>query len=1114
MSFSIYTLGDVTLFESALKGVAMMFTVARGSNISLWASDTNLGVGMGAVFGGLIALIVMIYNGALKRQLDWRNLLLPTLLYVALTGPKTTVTIIDAYSREPAREVSGVPVGLAFPLGMISQLAYTATEKLETVYQVPYAGFTKLTDEGFVAPLKILNAIRYSGVAFGGASPDFQGILTNIYKVCLVNNEAFDTNAYNSNVDPFNVLKTALNDPAVSNRSVLITTTGGSITTKAMSCPDTAKLLENSMNAYVTGTNNNDAFSILTNDELKLNNLSRDLDRIMSKQNGGSKQGVSEMSEGKILDTLSKFTTPNNETIMQYMYGALLNTSLSGVTQCSYNESKSALTKCQSYLTAIEQWKDQSAAEGTGFVTIMRDGQNLLIVLSIILFPIMVLVLIIQGAGSLKVMGSFILYTVSAFMWLPVASIINYYIHLQLHEEFLKWNPTGDPTMLLSIKNSSGFYDAISQKLALANQALASVPIICIGLFSGMLFAMNRLTDKWNHASNTFDPKVNMPDAVARAPIVNVSPSMSYQNANAVGTINGLSKTFNANTSHEISNALAEVKTAEQRSSMAHQRLFSHQLTQSLSKDELMSVSRSAIEAYSGGVRNSNTLNKLTSDVYETNFGSKNKTTNAANEDHGSQTEDNVFANSGKKLSGDIGAGASYGVKRDAYASPDARQNQRPAKFEAGGQVGVSATANHDIGEAQRIIPEKDVSTEKLQIRNAATDSTRGSYTDTTANAYQNADFSSHAFQSVLASKLEEAVSEKYGSNMSNALGTSFQQTFSEASDASRTVSEKYGTAFQHSRSTGELFNAMATDKNLVPNMQTAINEGRSIDPERFAQREQINYQNLKNSANGAVNENDLKLVSQFQALKDMGFEGKKLALEAEYGTYNLGQFDKPLENVKGQVEQGIGNAQEQVARAMNQNYDPSAKIAAIRAEREAIASQTTENANKPSYSYGTVGDIYRNEPMPKNNNAYDSIISRASSKYGVPEGLIKAVIHTESGFNPNATSPVNAEGLMQLMPQYHKERGVSNGYNPEQNIMGGTKYLKQMLNKFDGDIDLALAAYNAGAGNVIKHGGIPPFQETQEYVGKVKGRYNNLYKNGVGGEASEVNARAAALAK
>lgn len=125
----------------------------------------------------------------------------------------------------------------------------------------------------------------------------------------------------------------------------------------------------------------------------------------------------------------------------------------------------------------------------------------------------------------------------------------------------------------------------------------------------------------------------------------------------------------------------------------------------------------------------------------------------------------------------------------------------------------------------------------------------------------------------------------------------------------------------------------------------------------------------------------------------------------------------------------------------------------------------------------------------PKTN--FDDIITRAAEKYNVPKKLIQSVIKQESNFNPNAISYAGASGLMQLMPGTASYLGVNNSKDPEQNVFGGTKYLRQMLDMFDGDISLALAAYNAGPGNVKKHGGIPPFSETQNYVKKVTGYYN-----------------------
>jgi len=132
--------------------------------------------------------------------------------------------------------------------------------------------------------------------------------------------------------------------------------------------------------------------------------------------------------------------------------------------------------------------------------------------------------------------------------------------------------------------------------------------------------------------------------------------------------------------------------------------------------------------------------------------------------------------------------------------------------------------------------------------------------------------------------------------------------------------------------------------------------------------------------------------------------------------------------------------------------------------------------------------------------NRFHPYIFQAASRYQIEPSLIMAVIMAESGYNPKAVSAKGAKGLMQLMPKTAKSLGVEDIFNPEENVNGGAKYLKQLIKRYNGDIELALAAYNAGSSNVRRYKGIPPFKATQFYIKKVI-KYHQHYKKQISKE-------------
>ena len=152
--------------------------------------------------------------------------------------------------------------------------------------------------------------------------------------------------------------------------------------------------------------------------------------------------------------------------------------------------------------------------------------------------------------------------------------------------------------------------------------------------------------------------------------------------------------------------------------------------------------------------------------------------------------------------------------------------------------------------------------------------------------------------------------------------------------------------------------------------------------------------------------------------------------------------------------------------------------------------------AQKPSEDFQKILDTSMENtknPNSASRTEINQLIDKYSQQAGLDVDFVKAVINQESGFNPNATSKCGAMGLMQLMPGTAQGLGVTNAYDPEQNIQGGTKYLKGLMDRFDNNKSLALAAYNAGPNAVKKYGGIPPYQETQNYVKSVLARYDKM---------------------
>lgn len=917
MIFTIYCLGDVKLFASALNGVAMMYKVAEGSTVDMWTSNLPMGLGYGALLGALMALLVMIYSGYQKKQLDFRSVLLPLFLYFALTVPKATIVIQDAYSDQAPVHVDNVPVGLALPLGTISAIAMTATEQIETVFYVPYKGFTKISEEGYVAPLKLLHAVKYTGISTNVGLPNLRPTLTEISKVCLVNNSAFDSKGYSKEIDGFSAFLSALQSVEVSNRYVKVPVSG-SVSEKIMSCSDAGDYVSRALDAYMAGKNSGATTQMLSDAELEKSNFQKDVQTALNQQNNASEsQGVKYTENGKIVDTIGKVAGANNQEVVQFLKTAMLDGTLSTVNHCTASKLESDKAKCQNYVSAVEKWKEGTAASASGFMSIMMDGQNLLIIFSIILFPLVLLIVIIKGVSSFKIFGSYILFTICSYMWLPIASIINFYTHLQLFEEFQRFNPTGDPKALLSLKNAPAFYDAVSIKLTLANGALTSVPMISMGLFSGMLFTIQGLADKWNTQSKYFDAKSAIPDTVKRGPIADVKPSVNFSSINGKAQISGLAQAQNTSKSVNLSESIRQVEGARQQSAKNLSRLLSDSNVKDKSAEWKWSVAEKTAHRIASANSTSAEKKQLTSALYSQMFGGEENVKNQYADTLDKNNSTQVVTERYSKTKAGVKAGTQVGD-----ANPNDPDNIESAKNNEKRSTGMSAW--NQVKKRALVSPDLDMSTgvsKQLIINDsevvgkgeqgnsalASRSNTNSELKTGTRISFANGKQFSDSYSDVIASELNSAVTSSMSSTKKNEASASWEKKYddyvSSANERSKAVSYVVSQARSAEESANMLNWAQPSQiNNIKANIQASNMQG---NPQYEATVQNL-LQKMSQANLGLMSEENKLLLAQHTALKVMGGENEYNAVKAEYGHFEMkGLSDNfmPERNIASQVD-------------------------------------------------------------------------------------------------------------------------------------------------------------------------------------------------------------------
>lgn len=555
MEFEIYTLGDTQLYWDVLNGIAMIFS---GSDLVSGTNGMNLS--FGAFVGAMILLCVMIFKAVFHREIELRTLLLPLTIYMVLTVPKATVVVNDIYNVETIKRIDNVPLGLALPASAFSGFSFLLTQVLEqSLTVIPFDSsvghLPKMTEEGFLTPLQVLNQVRYDDM--NRAYPAFQQTVTSLYNECLINNPAFNAQQYQQSTNSFDYL---LNAAQNSNGLVIVNQNmAGETVQKAMTCNEAADSIRATFGAYIEGST--DIFNMLNMSIAKnsfKDRLAKRLSHINTYGKVNTVNGVGHYTPAQITDMVGNTIGITTDRARNFMTMVTFDPLVKTAASCVENFNTFNLSMCTGWITANEQWKQSAAMSGTSFLKNLKNGQNLLVMVGFLLFPIMVFMIMIQGMGSAKLIAGYVCFMMSNFLWLPFATIINFYAQTEFQEAaYLLMSQ--DPNASLTLAQAPQLYDALSQKIAVASNALGMVPVLTTMLFGGMMWGMSAMASSMNPADAGYNAKLNSKTIKDSAAL---STSSSVLNRDGYGgtTIQGVG---NVNVKVEAGLSAAQSQTRE-----------------------------------------------------------------------------------------------------------------------------------------------------------------------------------------------------------------------------------------------------------------------------------------------------------------------------------------------------------------------------------------------------------------------------------------------------------------------------------------------------------------------------------------------------------------------
>lgn len=499
MDFTIYTFGDVEVFRAALAGIAMIFDPAQN-----FFSSNSSGTGLGSMAGLalLIGLTVTLFAGVTAGKIEVGGLVMAAILYSVMFVPQVGVNIED-YNGAAIARVENVPLGVALPAGLVSGVANELNTRMGTAFSTVEGYPSGIGTPGaLTSPLKLLFAMRNAPMALESAQPRILQNVMNLVAYCLAGRENYKANWSGTGLsgDPVGKL---LEDASVVRGVTMYSSVvdpGGTLTP----CSVAAAAIHNDINSLMSGHANNSSsiVGIMTAAAAK----SGAAPVVVS----GNTASIQPVNLNLIDDNLSMLFTQSAVMAEAFVKTAMFTPAVNGAFYCAQDSGDpNSWAQCMPFATATLQWQEDSAAAGSFFQRLMFHSMNALFFMWICLSPVIATIMLMMGNRGIKLMSSYLLFGAWAVSWYVGASIVNFYMLKNLEYEIAMLGGLGAVTPA----TFDVFLDIIMNKIGVAGQMLASVPLLMMSILSGSVYGMVQMAARSGGADH-YNEKVNTPDLV------------------------------------------------------------------------------------------------------------------------------------------------------------------------------------------------------------------------------------------------------------------------------------------------------------------------------------------------------------------------------------------------------------------------------------------------------------------------------------------------------------------------------------------------------------------------------------------------------------------------